>query len=89
MIAISSFSKLLSQAVAKLPWGVQLGIVVVILLGAVLTIGSIAFSMRRGRKKRAHPRVVNDGDSHGDRYNGRILSRPPGCVCRPGGIAQI
>jgi PilZ domain-containing protein len=57
MSDISSFSKLLGQAIAKLPWGVQLGIVLVIFLGAVLTIGSIAFSMRRGRRRRAHPRV--------------------------------
>jgi hypothetical protein len=61
MSGISSFSKLLSQAVAKLPWEVQLGLVLFILVGAVLTIGSIAFPMRRSRRKRAHPRVPLSG----------------------------
>jgi hypothetical protein len=58
---IDSFSKLLNQAVARLPWEVQLVIVIFILVGAFLTIGSIAFSMRRGRKKRADPRVPLSG----------------------------
>ena len=61
MSGIDSFSKLLNQAFAKLRWEVQLAIVLFILVGAVLTIGSIAFSMRRRRKKRAYPRVPLSG----------------------------
>ena len=61
MKGIDSFSKLLNQAFADLHWEVRLVIVVFILVGAVLTIGSMAFSMRRRRKKRAYPRVPLSG----------------------------
>ena len=61
MSGIKSFSKLLSQAFAKLPWEVQFVLVLLLLVGAVLTIGSLAFSMRHRRRKRAHPRVPLSG----------------------------
>ena len=61
MKGIDSFSKLLSQAFAKLRWEVQLVIVLFILVGAVLTIGWIAFLMPRRGKKRADPRLPLSG----------------------------
>ncbi len=61
MSGMDSFSKLLNQAFARLSWEVQLVLVLFILVGALLTIGSIAFSMRRGSKKRADPRLPLSG----------------------------
>jgi hypothetical protein len=62
MGGISSFSKLLSQAFAGLRWEAQLVLVLFTLVGALLTIGWIAFSMRRrGRNKRGDPRLPLSG----------------------------